>query len=105
MQKALLKNRRCFNHAEREASARCPECQNDFCRECITEHAGRMLCVNCLKKLSKKKKSEKKMLTPFFYAILFITSLLFIFLCFVWFGRTISDREVSDHSTHNSQSF
>jgi len=43
---------RCFNHAGREAVARCPECHQFFCRECVTEHDDRMVCAVCLKKLA-----------------------------------------------------
>lgn len=43
-----LKVQRCFNHANREAVARCARCGNFFCRECVTEHAGRMTCGRCL---------------------------------------------------------
>lgn len=43
-----LKVQRCFNHANREAVARCAQCGNFFCRECVTEHAGRMTCARCL---------------------------------------------------------
>ena len=39
---------RCYNHAAREAVARCPECQRYFCRECVTEHDDRVLCAVCL---------------------------------------------------------
>jgi len=45
---------RCFNHASREAVARCPECRRYFCRECISEHEGRVICAFCLKRLSTK---------------------------------------------------
>lgn len=41
---------RCSNHAGREAAARCPECGRFFCRECVTEHEGRVLCSGCLAK-------------------------------------------------------
>lgn len=41
---------RCFNHAEREASARCVACGRFFCRECVAEHDGRMICGACLRK-------------------------------------------------------
>jgi hypothetical protein len=47
---ATLTHQRCFNHASREAAARCPECRRFFCRECITEHEDRVLCATCLKK-------------------------------------------------------
>jgi hypothetical protein len=46
-----LAHQRCFNHATREAAARCPECQRFYCRECITEHEDRVLCAACLKKI------------------------------------------------------
>lgn len=48
-----LAHQRCFNHAVREAVARCPECKQFFCRECITEHDDRVLCSACLKKLAR----------------------------------------------------
>ncbi len=38
-------------HSLREAVARCPECRNSFCRECVTEHEGRVICASCLKRL------------------------------------------------------
>ncbi|MBE2214534.1 MAG: rhomboid family protein [Opitutaceae bacterium] len=39
---------RCYNHADREASARCVSCGRTFCRECVAEHDGRMICGACL---------------------------------------------------------
>lgn len=45
-----LAHQRCFNHSQREAAARCPECRQFFCRECITEHDDRVICAGCLKK-------------------------------------------------------
>jgi len=48
-----LAQQRCFNHAVREAVARCPECGQYFCRECITEHDDRVVCALCLKKLTR----------------------------------------------------
>lgn len=43
---------RCLNHVAREAVARCPECGQFFCRECVTEHAGRVVCSRCLQRLT-----------------------------------------------------
>jgi len=48
-----LTHQRCLNHATREAVARCPECRQFFCRECITEHDDRVICAACLKKLAR----------------------------------------------------
>ena len=28
--------------------SRCPSCKRFYCRECVTEHDGRLLCVQCL---------------------------------------------------------
>jgi len=39
---------RCRNHPAREAVARCPGCSRFFCRECVSEHEGRVLCAACL---------------------------------------------------------
>ena len=46
-----LRFKRCRNHQQREAVARCPECYRFFCRECITEHEDRVLCTACLNRL------------------------------------------------------
>ncbi|MDD5707822.1 MAG: rhomboid family protein [Kiritimatiellae bacterium] len=43
-----LHEQRCERHSEREAAARCPACGHFFCRECIVEHDGRVLCATCL---------------------------------------------------------
>jgi len=56
-----LLQRRCDNHPQREASARCPECGRYFCRECITEHDDRVLCASCLAKLTAKKEETLKL--------------------------------------------
>lgn len=48
-----LAHQRCFNHATREAAARCPECGRCYCRECVTEHDDRLICAACLQKLAR----------------------------------------------------
>ena len=45
-----LAHQRCFNHAGREAVARCPQCGRFFCRECVTEHEDRVICAVCLRR-------------------------------------------------------
>src|SRR5207244_7690935 len=55
-----LAYQRCFNHAAREAAARCPECKQFFCRECITEHEDRVLCTACLKKVTKAQLAKRR---------------------------------------------
>ena len=46
-----LTRQRCWLHLEREAAARCPVCAHFYCRECVTEHAGRVICAACLRNL------------------------------------------------------
>ena len=50
---ALLREQRCRHHPAREAAARCPACGGFFCRECVTEHEGRILCAGCLARLAR----------------------------------------------------
>jgi hypothetical protein len=47
-----LAHQHCLNHDAREAVAQCPACRNFFCRECVTEHDGRLLCAACVRKMS-----------------------------------------------------
>lgn len=47
-----LARQRCLLHPLREAAARCPSCREFFCRECVTEHDGRVVCASCLRKLT-----------------------------------------------------
>lgn len=44
-----LSQQRCRNHALRAAVARCPQCRLYFCRECVSDHEGRVLCAACLR--------------------------------------------------------
>jgi len=46
----MISSARCLNHEERLAAARCLACGNSFCRECVTEHDGRLICAACLRK-------------------------------------------------------
>jgi hypothetical protein len=47
-----LIHERCWHHREREAAVRCPECRRFYCRECVTEHQGRMVCAACVASLA-----------------------------------------------------
>jgi hypothetical protein len=47
---APLRARRCARHGEREAVAKCARCSGFFCRECVVDHAGKLVCAGCLAK-------------------------------------------------------
>lgn len=50
----------CWNHDAREAVCRCPDCSRSFCRECVTEHASRLLCASCLRKALDEAASRRR---------------------------------------------
>ena len=54
-----LAHERCFNHAFREAVARCPECSRSFCRECVAEHDDRVLCAACLARVTRQRGGQR----------------------------------------------
>jgi hypothetical protein len=43
-----LIHQRCWHHPSRQAVVRCPVCRRYYCRECVTEHRGRMMCAACV---------------------------------------------------------
>lgn len=55
-----LLDRRCSNHAAREAAVQCPSCKRFFCRECVTEHDGRMMCVACVALLARNEAGAER---------------------------------------------
>ena len=56
-----LHRQRCVRHADREAAARCPACGRFFCRECVTEHDGRILCASCLHRLLERPDAARRL--------------------------------------------
>ena len=54
-----LARQRCLLHPLREAAARCPSCRQFFCRECVTEHDGRVMCAACLRSLTTDRGDKK----------------------------------------------
>ncbi len=87
---AALKHQRCANHIDREAAVRCPLCHKHFCRECITEHDGKRLCVNCLKGISGKRRTKKRVAGTAFEITVFCFALILVFLCFGYLGRRLA---------------
>lgn len=78
---------RCTRHQDREAAAKCVLCGKFFCRECVTEHGGRMLCAQCLR-IESAQKSEKKKGWRRLPLRLFLASCSFLLLWIVFFGAS-----------------
>lgn len=77
----------CFNHTLREAVARCPECKNFFCRECITEHDDRVICATCLKKLARVSGARKSPALFLRQSAFFMAGIVTAWLFFYWIGQ------------------
>lgn len=78
-----LSRQRCFHHAGREAVARCLECGRFYCLECVTEHAGRLICAVCLEALTARPKRRfawaRALFTAARVALAFIALWLFFY--------------------------
>src|SRR6266436_4142323 len=92
-----LAYQRCFNHAQREAIARCPECGRFFCRECITEHDDRVVCSSCLKRLTAKTETRRRDFGPVWRAFAAALGVLVAWLFFFVVGRILVNIPASVH--------
>ncbi len=86
---ARLALQRCWQHAAREAVARCPECGRSFCRECVVEHEGRILCAGCLARSSapEQKSARRWSLVPVRRGLAALAGLLVLWFTFYAVGR------------------
>ena len=84
-----LLQQRCFNHAVREAVARCPECTQFFCRECITEHDDRVVCSACLKKLARVPRTARPAFVRIVRVAQCAAGLVLVWFCFFLLGSCL----------------
>jgi len=82
-----LVDQRCLNHALREAAVQCPSCKRFFCRECVTEHHGRMICVGCV---TTGAATHPRARFRTGWAIMAAAGLLLAWLTFYYLGLTLS---------------
>ena len=94
-----LRQQRCTNHPQREASARCPECSHYYCRECITEHDDRVLCASCLAKIASKQETSLHRWAWLPRFALALVAVAVIYLVFVLFGNILLSIPSKFHST------
>jgi hypothetical protein len=84
-----ITRRRCFNHPLREAAARCPSCRRFFCRECVTEHDDRVLCVTCLNRTAGTGGGLRKRLPKFFPVLQFLSGIFIAWMLFYGAGQLL----------------
>jgi hypothetical protein len=82
-------HQRCYNHAEREAAARCPECKRFFCRECVSEHDDRVLCAACLVKRTRPGFTKRYHLRGVVVMLQAMVGLVLLWLVFYTIGRIL----------------
>jgi hypothetical protein len=90
----------CWNHEAREAVCRCPQCARSFCRECVTEHEGRLLCAACLRQLTVVRPRGRGMrrVLP---ALMLVGGFLLAWLIFFGMGKGLLEvmRKLAEPST------
>jgi len=84
-----LARRRCDNHANREAAARCPKCRRFFCRECVTEHAGRVICADCLATMASQSDSSRWSLAGLAPYLAALVGMLVAWMAYYYIGRIL----------------
>jgi len=78
--------KRCFNHENREAVAKCLDCGRFFCRECINEHEGRFICAQCLKKSVKQPISKRHHFLGIYRIIQVMIGIIILWMSFNYLG-------------------
>jgi hypothetical protein len=88
---------RCFNHAGREAVARCLECSQFFCRECISEHDDRVICAGCLKKEAARVEAPARSFLWLWRIIQGLAGVITLWLFFYFLGQILLSIPSSFH--------
>lgn len=100
-----LASQRCFNHAAREAAARCPECGRYFCRECVSEHEDRLICAACLKQLTRPQLSKRYHLVGLFRMVQLVLGILVLWSSFYLLGHMLLSIPTTFHDAKIWEAF
>src|SRR3954463_10812542 len=84
-----LHPRRGARHSTREAAARCPACGEFFCRECVVEHDGKLLCAACLAKRATTGEKRRRRLASVRRVLQTVAGGLALWLVFYWLGALL----------------
>ena len=92
-----LHQQHCLNHELREAVARCPQCAQFYCRECITEHDDQIICAACLRRSFQPATADRRSLATLTHGAALAVSLFAGWLAFYWIGRVLLSIPSSFH--------
>ncbi|MDH3999577.1 MAG: B-box zinc finger protein, partial [Desulfuromonadales bacterium] len=92
-----LTARRCLRHHSREAAALCKKCNQFFCRECISEHDGQLLCTRCLNADAKEQKKGHGLFSRAFETTAALFGLLILWMVFFYLGKFLLTLPTSFH--------
>lgn len=90
--------RKCLHHPSREAAARCPSCRRFFCRECVTEHEGRLACADCLKRTAAQAERKRVDWRAWLRPAWAVTGFLLAWMAFYYGGYLLSRLPGSTHA-------
>ena len=68
---------------------RCPECHRYYCRECVIEHQGRMICGECVARTGVAN-STPMALAPSALLVAAVGGLLLAWLVFYYLGAMLA---------------
>lgn len=88
---------RCFNHAAAQAAARCPRCRRYYCRKCVTEHQGQVICASCLSALTAPRAARRNRLAALVWAVAAAAGLALTWAVFFWIGGLLLSMPSSFH--------
>ncbi len=83
---------------------RCPSCQRFYCRECATEHKGRLLCAKCLAAVtaaaasSQRKPASRAMVAAAGWIAAAVAGFLFAWLVFFYLGAALARTPFDFHT-------
>jgi len=80
---------RCWNHEDREAVCRCPQCGRSYCRECVTEHQSRLLCAACLRAAARESRPARRIFRRFLPAGMALAGLVLAWFVFYGAGEAL----------------
>jgi hypothetical protein len=94
---------RCFVHPSREAVALCLECRRAFCRECVVDHDGRLICAACLARLRAPVARGNRALRQLFSAATAVLAILLCWILFYMAGRLLMLEAPAHHGFDDTE--